>query len=110
MPDEVVRVRATARGRVQMVGYRAFVYRHALDLGIRGEVRNLPEGSVECLMEGPRDDVDRLVELMREGPYPAPVPAGDGPPAPGPRGGAPAPGGGGARPRSPSPPRPAPPG
>jgi acylphosphatase len=82
MPDEVVRVRATARGRVQMVGYRAFVYRHALDLGIRGEVRNLPDGSVECLMEGPRDDVDRLVELMREGPYHASVTAVDVHPEP----------------------------
>jgi acylphosphatase len=82
MPDEVVRVRATARGRVQMVGYRAFVQRHAQDLGLRGEVRNLPDGSVECLMEGPRHAVDALVDLMREGPYHADVRAVDVQPEP----------------------------
>jgi acylphosphatase len=68
MPDDVVRVRATARGRVQMVGYRAFVQQHARDLGIRGEVANRPDGSVEVLMEGPREAVDRMVELLRRGP------------------------------------------
>jgi acylphosphatase len=75
MPDDVVRVRATARGRVQMVGYRAFVQRHAEQLGVRGAVSNLPDGSVECLMEGARAAVDRLVELMREGPFHARVEA-----------------------------------
>ncbi|HEV7677852.1 MAG TPA: acylphosphatase [Candidatus Dormibacteraeota bacterium] len=82
MPDELVRVRATARGRVQMVGYRAFVQRHAQDLDIRGEVRNLPDGSVESLMEGPREAVDRMVALMREGPYHAEVRAVDVRPEP----------------------------
>jgi acylphosphatase len=73
--DEVVRVRATARGRVQMVGYRAFVQRHAQDLGIRGEVANRSDGSVEALMEGPRPAVERMVDLMREGPFHARVSA-----------------------------------
>ena len=78
MPDEeVVRVRAVARGRVQMVGYRAFVQRHADQLGVRGEVRNRSDGSVECLAEGSRAAVDRLVELMREGPFHARVEALD---------------------------------
>jgi acylphosphatase len=82
MPDEVVRVRAIARGRVQMVGYRAFVQRHALQLGVRGEVSNRSDGSVECLMEGPRRSIDRLVELMREGPFHARVDAVDVHPEP----------------------------
>lgn len=74
MPDEeVVRVRAVARGRVQMVGYRAFVQRHAQQLGVRGEVRNLPDGSVECVMESARPAVDRLLDLMRQGPFHAEV-------------------------------------
>jgi acylphosphatase len=80
--SDLVRVRATARGRVQMVGYRAFVLQHAQDLGLRGEVRNLPDGSVECLMEGPREAVDALVDLMREGPYHADVRAVDVHPEP----------------------------
>jgi acylphosphatase len=82
MPDEVVRVRATARGRVQMVGYRAFVQRHARDLGVRGAVSNRPDGSVECLMEGRRDAVDQLVELMKQGPFHARVEAVDVHPEP----------------------------
>jgi acylphosphatase len=82
MPDEVVRVRAIARGRVQMVGYRAFVQRHAHELGVRGEVSNRSDGSVECLMEGARQAVDRLVELMREGPFHARVEAVDVQPEP----------------------------
>jgi acylphosphatase len=78
MPEQdVLRVRATARGRVQMVGYRAFVQRHALDLGIRGEVRNRPDGSVEAVMEGSRAAVERLLDLMREGPMQARVTALD---------------------------------
>lgn len=82
MADEVVRVRATARGRVQMVGYRAFVQRHADELGVRGEVANRADGSVECLMEGSRPAVDRLLELMRRGPYHAQVGALDVHPEP----------------------------
>lgn len=74
MPDEeVVRVRAVARGRVQMVGYRAFVQRHAQQLDVRGEVRNRHDGGVECVMEGTSAAVDRLLELMREGPFHAEV-------------------------------------
>jgi acylphosphatase len=71
--NELIRVRATARGRVQMVGYRAFVQRHGQELGIRGEVANRPDGSVEALMEGPRHAVDRMLDLMREGPMHARV-------------------------------------
>lgn len=60
-----------------MVGYRAFVQRHALDLGIRGEVSNRPDGSVEAVMEGPRPAVERMLDLMREGPLHAQVQALD---------------------------------
>jgi len=74
---ELVRVRATARGRVQMVGYRAFVQRHAELLGIRGEVANRTDGSVEVLMEGSRAAIDRMLALMREGPSHARVTAVD---------------------------------
>ena len=72
-----IRVRATARGRVQMVGYRAFVQRHAHDLHIRGEVSNRPDGSVEDVMEGPLEVVERMLDLMREGPSHAKVSALD---------------------------------
>jgi acylphosphatase len=77
MPEPLLRVRATARGRVQMVGYRAFVQRHAQDLHIRGEVANRPDGSVEALMEGSPAAIDRMLDLMREGPMHARVTALD---------------------------------
>jgi acylphosphatase len=77
MAENTVRIRAVARGRVQMVGYRAFVQRHASDLDVRGTVSNRPDGSVECLMEGSRAAVDRLVDLMRQGPFHARVEAVD---------------------------------
>jgi acylphosphatase len=68
MAEAVVRVRAVVHGRVQMVGFRAFVIRHAGDAGLSGTVRNQPDGSVEAVLEGPRADVERMVELLRQGP------------------------------------------
>ena len=77
MSEELLRIRATARGHVQMVGYRAFVQRHAQDLHIRGEVANRPDGSVEALMEGSPAAIDRMLDLMRQGPMHARVTALD---------------------------------
>ncbi|HWF57041.1 MAG TPA: acylphosphatase [Candidatus Dormibacteraeota bacterium] len=64
--SEQARVRATVRGRVQMVGFRAFVAEHAD--GLRGSVANRPDGSVECVLEGPADAVERVVSLLHDGP------------------------------------------
>jgi acylphosphatase len=68
MGDEVIRVRAVVHGRVQMVGFRAFVIHHAGDAGLSGTVRNEPDGTVETVLEGPRSDVERMLELLRQGP------------------------------------------
>jgi acylphosphatase len=68
MGEEVVRVRAVVHGRVQMVGFRAFVIRHAGDAGLSCTVRNEPDGTVETVLEGPRPDVERMLELLRDGP------------------------------------------
>lgn len=56
-----------------MVGFRAFVLEKAEDLGLRGTVRNRPDGTVECLAEGPRDAIDNLLRLLRDGPISARV-------------------------------------
>jgi acylphosphatase len=72
---EQTRVRATVRGRVQMVGFRAFVAHHAD--GLNGTVANRPDGTVECLLEGPAQDVERVVDLLRDGPAYARVDAVD---------------------------------
>jgi acylphosphatase len=63
-----VRVHATVRGRVQMVGFRAFVLDRAGRLGVRGTVANRPDGSVECVVEGERGAVDQLIRHLQQGP------------------------------------------
>ena len=67
------RVRVTVSGRVQGVFYRATCARLARDVGLGGQVRNLPDGRVEAVFEGPDDDVDRLVAWSRTGPETARV-------------------------------------
>jgi acylphosphatase len=64
----VKRVRVTVGGRVQGVFYRATCARLARDAGLGGHVRNLPDGRVEAVFEGPGAEVDRLVEWCRTGP------------------------------------------
>jgi acylphosphatase len=56
------------RGVVQGVGFRHATTRQAHSLGITGWVANLPDGSVEALVQGPVDQIDRMLEWMRHGP------------------------------------------
>ena len=60
----------TARiyGLVQGVGYRYFALRQAKDLGLVGFVRNLPEGSVQVLAQGPDSKLEAFLKLLRQGP------------------------------------------
>lgn len=62
------RLHAIVKGRVQGVGFRYFVYDNALDLGLRGWVRNRWDGSVEVLAEGERQELDKLLKVLRRGP------------------------------------------
>jgi acylphosphatase len=64
----VVRGHLTVRGHVQGVGFRLFVQRRAVTLGLTGFVRNLRGGGVEAAVEGPRHVVEALVEAVRHGP------------------------------------------
>ena len=60
---------ATVYGRVQGVYFRQFVWEHALALGVRGLVRNLPDGrSLEVAAEGPADALADLLRLIESGP------------------------------------------
>jgi len=63
-----VRVRVVVEGRVQGVFYRDSCRREAQRLGVRGSVRNRPDGSVEVVAEGPRANVDKLLAWCRHGP------------------------------------------
>ena len=61
------------RGRVQGVGYRDWLMRRAQAAGVAGWVRNRRDGSVEALMQGPRDACDRLTDQCVDGPRSAEV-------------------------------------
>lgn len=67
--------RVIVSGKVQGVCYRATACKEAKLLGLKGWVRNLPDGGVELLAEGERKDVESLIEWCRKGP-PAAMVAG----------------------------------
>ena len=60
--------RLLIRGLVQGVGFRFFTERAARHLGLRGYVRNLPDGRVEAVVGGPDEDVDAFIAQVRQGP------------------------------------------
>jgi len=74
--DRVIR-HVVVRGRVQGVGYRAFVEDEAHQHGLRGWVRNRRDGSVEAVFAGPAAGVDAAIEACRRGPFSARVSALD---------------------------------
>jgi acylphosphatase len=55
-------------GRVQGVLFRDFTRRNATALGIRGYVRNLPDGSVEVVAEGETPVLEDLLRRLKAGP------------------------------------------
>ena len=61
-------LQVTIRGRVQGVGYRAWVEYQAITGGLEGWVRNRRDGSVEALFAGPPTRVAEMVALCRHGP------------------------------------------
>lgn len=61
-------VQIRLKGRVQGVGFRYFAVRSARRLGLVGEVRNLPDGSVEVKAAGEGEDLERFKEELRKGP------------------------------------------
>jgi acylphosphatase len=64
----VISAHITISGRVQGVGFRANAERMADRLGLSGWVRNLPDGSVEIIAEGPEGYVEEFIKWCRVGP------------------------------------------
>lgn len=74
MPEQkMARLTATVHGRVHGVGYRVFVIEHAGARGLRGFTRNDRSGTVEVVAEGPRAQLEGLLEELRQGPIAAHV-------------------------------------
>ncbi|MGF3523095.1 MAG: acylphosphatase [Candidatus Bathyarchaeia archaeon] len=70
--ESSVKVKARAHvwvsGRVQDVFFRQATKREANSLGVKGWVRNLPDGKVEAVFEGEEDVVKMLLEFVKQGP------------------------------------------
>jgi len=64
----VIRYRVLISGQVQGVFFRDTCQRIALEHGVSGWVRNLPDGRVEAVFEGRAEDVHCLVDWARRGP------------------------------------------
>ena len=67
-PGELARLEAGVRGRVHGVGFRYFVMSHAMRLGLTGFVANEQDGSVRVVAEGPRSDLEALLDALGAGP------------------------------------------
>lgn len=77
---KTLQVRIT--GRVQGVGYRAWMEQAARARGIGGWVRNRRDGSVEALITGPDDKIDEMLGYLWVGPTDSRVARVDTEPAP----------------------------
>ncbi len=75
--EENVRAHAFIAGRVQGVAFRWETQRVAAKHDVRGWVRNLPDRRVEAVFEGPRPQVNAVLDWCREGPAIARVDAVD---------------------------------
>lgn len=71
--DHPVRLTAWVRGHVQGVGFRWWTRCRALELGLVGSARNLPDGRVAVVAEGPPSACSDLLGLLRDGGTPGRV-------------------------------------
>lgn len=56
-------------GFVQGVGFRQFVKKNALQIGVRGWVRNLEDGRVEIVLQGEKEAIEKVIQLCKKGPF-----------------------------------------
>ncbi|HZE96958.1 MAG TPA: acylphosphatase [Planctomycetota bacterium] len=69
----MVRARLLISGIVQGVGYRWSCRREGQGIGVTGWVRNLPDGRVEAVAQGTREQVEKLIKWCYRGPEEARV-------------------------------------
>jgi acylphosphatase len=66
--EDRTRVHVFVAGDIESVDFPQAVADKAIELGVTGWVRSLADGRVEAVLEGPRDEVYRVVGLCRAGP------------------------------------------
>ncbi len=71
--NDVQSVHVVVSGRVQGVGFRMYIQRHAATLGLTGYCRNMAGGTVFALAYGPHERLCKWLELVRQGPASAHV-------------------------------------
>lgn len=67
-PNENTRVHVWVEGRVQAVGFRAFVQQQAARVGVTGWVRNVGYGTVEAVAEGTQSQIEEFLRMVKRGP------------------------------------------
>ena len=66
----MVRAKIIVSGRVQKAGYKDTVDEIAYNLGLKGYVKNLEDGTVEVVCEGEKKDIEKLIKKIRVREYP----------------------------------------
>jgi len=66
--DDKLRVHVWVKGRVQAVGFRAFVQQNAMQIGVNGWVRNVGYDTVEAVAEGTKEQIDSFLRTVKRGP------------------------------------------
>ncbi|KKQ74006.1 MAG: Acylphosphatase [Candidatus Woesebacteria bacterium GW2011_GWB1_38_5b] len=56
-------------GFVQGIGYRQFVKNKALELNLKGWVKNLPDTRVEAVFVGEEKNLEKMIEYLKKGPF-----------------------------------------
>jgi acylphosphatase len=66
--DENTRIHVWVNGRVQGVGFRAYVQQNAVQIGVTGWVRNVGYDEVEAVAEGSKEQAEDFLRVMKRGP------------------------------------------
>ena len=59
------KARLVVRGQVQGVGYRFFASKKAQELGVRGWIKNNPDGTVEAAVESSGENIEQFIHVLR---------------------------------------------
>lgn len=66
--NDLARMHVWVKGRVQAVGFRAFVQHNAVKIGVTGWVRNVGYDTVEAVAEGNYEQLDQFFDMIKRGP------------------------------------------